>query len=145
VTLLEVMNNLRRAGDDCARIRESIDMRRDAVTAITAKYGDAGGHGGGDTDKMSAYAARVEQLQDKLDRRKRQWAWEMENCLEIADTLEGIERTILYSYYGKAWTLDAIAQSAGFTPSYVRKRKVSLDDMLRDMTVKDVPEWYTEA
>ena len=143
MTALEVMLNLRRAGDDCARIQELIDMRRDAVTRVTAAYGEKGGSGGAAADRMSDYAARIDQLSRRLSARKRAWEWEMDICLLIADELEGIERTVLYSYYGKAWTLDAIASSAGFTPTYVRKRKVALDEQLRAREIA-APDWYRE-
>lgn len=143
VTAFDIMNRLRKAGDEIASIQESIDMRREAVTAITAKYGTEGGHASGVNDKMGEYAARVDELIDRLRRRKRRWAAEMEVCLNLAEKMEGVERTVLYSYYAKAWTLDAIAESAGYSPAYTRKVKAQLDAKLKQEPCA-MPEWYED-
>lgn len=143
MNVYDIMLSCRRAGDECAEIQDSIDRWREQVTTVTARYGEGGGHGSGDTDKMGEYAAKVDRLLTRLERRKRRWSLEMEICLTVCDELTGIERTILYAYYAKAWTLDAIAGSAGFTPAYVRKRKAELDSALRAREL-DVPGWYEE-
>ena len=131
MTAFDVMQSLRGAGDEIQSMRETIEMRKDAVASITAGYGESGGHGSGETDRMAAYAARVEELEKRLSERREAQRREAELCLDLCEQLEGVNRTVLYSYYLKSWTLDAIATSSGFTPGYVRRKKKELDEWLK--------------
>lgn len=142
---LTVMKELRERQEQISRIKERILMRRDAVTAITAQYGERGGTSGSSADKMVSYVADVDELLDKQNRLIRRQGAELALCVKLCDGLDGVKSKVLYEYYGKTWTLSAIAASEGYTPNYVRRIKGELDTMLQGIMVDQLlPEWYTE-
>ena len=131
---LELMRRLREMPDEEKRIREHIDMCRDAAMQITARYGQQEAGGSGESDKMAAHAARVEKYQRQLDALKIDWQWQLGACVRISERIdEDVQRKILYHYYAKCWTLSAIAVSLGYSEGYIRKRKQQLDKTLSEM------------
>lgn len=142
---LSCMKLLRDRGDQIARLKERISMRRDAVTAITAQYGERGGSSGSSADKMPNYVADVDELLTKQSALIRKQSAELQLCVQLCDGFDGVKSKVLYEYYGKTWTLNAIATSEGYTASYIRKVKGELDAELQQMKVDDrLPDWYTE-
>lgn len=145
MTALELLKTLRTAGDEIDDINDQIAMRQSAATFITAHYGEEGGGGSSAPgDKFANYAANVGDLREKLIDRKKRWTAEMEYCIQLADTFDGLERMIVFNYYGRAWTVAAIAKSAGYTEGAVKKTKSKVDAHLAGIIVEiyQMPDWY---
>lgn len=142
---LTCMRLLRDRQEQINRIKERIQMRRDAATAITAQYGERGGSSGSSADKMPNYVADVDELLTKQNRLIRLQGAELALCVRLCDDLDGVKSKVLYEFYGKTWTLAAIAASEGYTAGYIRKVKGELDAALSERTVDGLlPGWYTE-
>lgn len=142
---LTVMKLLRERQEQIIRIKERISMRRDAVTSITAQYGERGGTSGASNDKMVNYVADVDEMLDMQNRLIRLQSAELALCVKLCDGFDGVKSKVLYEFYGKTWTLSAIASSENYAGSYIRKVKVELDAALAAMNVdKLLPDWYTE-
>ena len=131
MTAYDVMRRLRGRSDECEALKAKIDMRRDAVTSITAAYGEKGSRGSAESDRYAAYAAAVTELTGELDRLRCRWQQEMDYCLRLVDRLTGPQAKLLYLYYGKSWTVSGIAKSEGYTDGYVKRVKRETDEWLR--------------
>lgn len=135
MTALEVMKRLRDEPREEARVKEQIEMRRDAVTRVSARYEAAPGGSSPSTDRMAAHAVKVEPLLTELQQIKERWRAELEYCVKLTDRLESeVWRKVLYNYYGKGWTLAAVADFLGYSEGYIRKQKTKLDAHLNGIT-----------
>ena len=143
MSILELLKRLRGREKQVADLKEKISLRRDAATNITARYGERvpGGSGG---DGMPAYAAQIDDLSRKITEVTQLWQAEMSYCVALCDKYDGVERTLLYNFYGKGWTLRAIAMSGGYSEGYCRKAKAKLDESLKNAEVEKhlLPDWY---
>jgi len=131
MTALDVMRRLRQEPQEEARVKEQIEMRRDAVTRVSARYEAAPGGSSPSTDRMAQHAVKVEPLLNELKAIKERWRAEMEYCVKLTDKMESeVWRKILYNYYGKGWTLAAVADFLGYSEGYIRKQKSKMDAYL---------------
>ena len=144
MSILELLRRLREREAQVSELKEKIALRRDAATNITAKYGEntPGGSSGG--DRMLNYAAQVDALNRRIAEVTQMWQVEMAYCVGLCDRYEGVERMLIYNYYGKNWTLRAVATSGGYSEGYCRKAKSKLDKSLEHMPVEKnlLPDWY---
>lgn len=144
MSVLELLKRLRQREKQVSELKEKIALRRDAATNITAKYGEGAPGGGFGGDKMPTYAAQIDELSRKIGEVTQLWQAEMSYCVALCDRYEGVERTLLYNFYAKGWTMRAIAASGGYSEGYCRKIKAKLDESLKDAPVDKsrLPDWY---
>lgn len=129
MTALDMMTRLRSRYEQHKDLSEMLEIRRAMVTNVTAGYGERQG-GSGAKDRMAEHAARVDDLLGRIDRLKRAWALEMELCARLCEKLDSAERGVLFKYYGKNWSIPAIAKDAGYSESYLRQVKRGLEKWL---------------
>lgn len=144
MSILELLKKLRGREKQVSELKEKIALRRDAATNITARYGESTPGGGRAGDSMPNYAAEIDELTRKIADVTQLWQAEMSYCVALCDRYEGVERTLIYNFYGKGWTLRAIAASGGYSESYCRKIKAKLDESLKSAPIDDkrLPDWY---
>lgn len=144
MSVLDVLKRLRGREAQVGELKEKIRMRRDAATSVTAKYGAAPSGGGRSGDSMSDYAAQIDELSREIADITCLWQAEMAYCVSLCDAYNGVERMLIYNYYGKGWTLRAVASAGGYSEGYCRKAKGRLDASLSDAEVdwRRLPDWY---
>lgn len=144
MSALDMLKRLRGREAQVDELREKISMRRDAATAITARYGAAPSGSGRSGDSMTDYAAQIDALNRKIADVTCLWQAEMAYCVSLCDTYDGVERMLIYHYYGKGWTLRAVASAGGYSEGYCRKAKGRLDASLSGLEVdaRLLPDWY---
>ena len=142
-SVLDVLKRLRGREAQVGELKEKIRMRRDAATSVTAQYG-AAPPGGGSGDRMSDYVAQIDELSRKIADITCLWQAEMAYCVGLCDAYDGVERMLIYNYYGKGWTLRAVASAGGYSEGYCRKAKGRLDASLSEAEAEPhrLPDWY---
>lgn len=133
MTALDLMQRLRRRYDQIKSLNELMEIRRAMVTSLTAGYGEKQG-GGAQKDRLAEHAARADELLGEISRAKKDLNCEMELCARLCEKLAGAERAYLYKYYGRNWTLAAVARDSNYSEGYMRQVKRKVDEWLAGMS-----------
>ena len=106
--LAKRLRDRRIAAERVEEIRERIRELMEAMTRITPRY-DANGGGGSGGDRMMAYAARLDQLENDLTRASRRAYRISRDVLEIVRQLPEQECTVIIcrDFLGMSWRATA--------------------------------------
>ena len=143
LTAMEILERCRRAEADKRRLRERVEMYRDAAGRMTASLD---GIGARRTDHMAAIMGEIDEVERQLRQREREQSAEIAAALQLLDTLPPLECLVLNRYYLRRETLNAIAVGLGYSYGYVRGRKADGCRLLRALGEGEVmrllPQWY---
>ena len=133
MTALDLMLRLRDRYEQSKSLNELLEIRRAMVTNETAGYGEKQG-GGARKDRFAEHVARADELLSEINRVKKDWQMEMDLCARLCEKLGGAERAFLYKYYGKSWSVPAVARESGYSEGYMRQVKRRVDEWLEKMS-----------
>ena len=146
ITAMEILERCRRAEADKRRLRERVDMYRDAAGRMTASLDGIGARGTGETDHMATIVGEIDEVERQLARREREHAAETAAACQLLDLLPPLECAICNRYYVRRETLRAIALNMGYSYGYVRACKTDACRQLREVDEADMlamlPAWY---
>lgn len=146
LTAMEILERCRRAEADKRRLRERVEMYRDAAGRMTASLDGIGARGTGEADHMAAIVGEIDGVERQLRQREREESAEIAAALQLLDTLPPLECLVLNRYYLRRETLNAIAVGLGYSYGYTRGKKADGCRLLRDWGEGEVmrllPQWY---
>ncbi len=146
MTAYDIMQRLKSRYAQEKDLQQLLEIRRGAVTNVTASYGEHGPPGGAETDKMAAYVARADDILTRQKYLKLVWQEETRYCAALCEKLSGFERSVLYCYYCRDWTVAAVARTEGYSARYAANVKSKVDAFLRETDIKsgDLSPSYDE-
>lgn len=149
LTAYDIMQRLKSRYAQEKDLNQLLEIRRSAVTNITATYGEKGPPGA-QTDKMAAYVAKADRILTRQKFLKLVWQEETRYCAQLCERLTGFERSVLYCYYCRDWTVKAVAKTEGYSERYAANVKSKVDAFLRETNVQpgdlcaQYDEWLRE-
>lgn len=150
MTAMDVLQRCQRADGDMRRIREKIDRYRDSAARLNPVPTCAPAHGDGETDKMAAIMAEIDELERMIGRREREYQAELVAANRLIDMVPGENaRRAAGMYYIDRKTIAGIAQEMRYSYGYVCALRRHAADALADVGPEQVdallPGWYLDA
>ena len=146
LTAIEILERCRRVETDRRKLRERIEMYRDAAGRMTASLDGIGARSTGETDHMAAIMGEIDEVEQQLRQREREYAAELSVAIRLLEDLPDLMQIVMRWYYIRRETLAAIAMNLGYSQGYVRNLKTDAVHQLQQIgegTVRQLlPEWY---
>lgn len=145
---LVIFQRCRQAPEDIDRLERMAERKRERMRSLGGWKMDpnGGSRGWGESDRMAAMAAAVDEAEEK--KRDREEAQRVETAAvdQLLDLLPELEGEILERYYLNRDTLSEVARKMHLTAGYVRAKKRDAD-MIAEMISAErvaaaVPDWY---
>lgn len=148
MTAMQIMERCRRAGADRRALEGRIQRYRDSASRITSALDGIGARGTGESDRMAALMAEIDELERQIAQRDREYAAEISAACRLIDSLTDLEAQVMSRYYVRGETLSGISQAMGYSYGYVRGLKSLASKRLEetpDATIAAIlPEWYRD-
>lgn len=144
---ITILRRCRRYIDDIESLNERIERRRALASRMTASYEQTGGgHGSGETDRMGAFVADLEQMEVQRARRDKRYDAERVAAIELLELLGVNEARAIELYYIECRTMDGVAAAMGFTVQHVRRLRKTGEGKISDAgdIAHMLPDWYDE-
>lgn len=146
LTAMEILERCRRAEADKRRLRERVNMYRDAAGRMTASLDGIGARSTGESDHMATIVGEIDAVERQLKQREREHSAEVSAAIRLLDMLPPLECSVMNRYYIRRETLNAIATGLGYSYTYVRHKKADACRRLwkigEDAVSELLPEWY---
>lgn len=144
---ITILRRCRRYFEEVEGLNERIERRRALASRMTASYGSTGGgHGGAETDRMSAFVADLEMMEAQLKHREARYDAERMAAVELLDMCDTREANAMELYYIECRTMDGVAAVMGFTVQHARRLRKAAEAAIN--AAGDVshllPEWYMD-
>ena len=119
MTGLDVLRRCSWYKKDMERLKLRLDCVRDAALRVT-RSADATGHGG-QTDKMGDYAAKVDEIEREMQRRREQYARDVGTAARLIERLDPVQGSVLYMRMVQGKSVQQICAQLYYGESTVKK------------------------
>ena len=147
---VDILNRCRDAIAEIRRLEERKARLTECATSATARINTTGGSRSGiPSDKVSAFAADIDECERELADRRRAYDVELLAACKLVDMLAEPECGVLYRYYVQGQTIGGIARALNYSPSYVKQKKrdglTAAEAIPAGMVLDLLPAWYRET
>ena len=145
---LVIFQRCREAADDIEKLERVTERKRERMRSMVGWRMDpnGGSRGGGESDRMAAMAAAVDEAEEKKRDREEAFRVEVAAADQLLDMVPELESEILERYYINRDTLAEVARKMHLTAGYVRAKKRDADlaaEMISaERVAAAVPDWY---
>ena len=143
---IKLLERCRCAEGDLMRIARRMARRQEAVERITPTLDAVGGRGSPSTDKMTAYAADIAELEEALRQRERERQAEIAAACQLLDVLPEDEGAVLHKYYVMGYSMPGAARALHYSDTTTRRLRTEGEEHLRALPARSVaallPDWY---
>ena len=146
---MTILKRCRAAKQDLTRLGAQLERRRDAMGAFGGmRLDDIGGsRGGGESDRMAAMSAEIDEIERAIRDRKEAKLAEISSAVQLIDLAENeLQGEILYRYYVGGDSCGEIARTKNYDRSHVQKQKKAGEQAMGRLTGEAVaatlPPWY---
>lgn len=144
---VNILNRCRDAIAEIKRLEERKARLIECATSATSRLNATGGsRSGGPSDKVSAFAADIDECERELASRRRAYDVELLAACKFVDMLAEPECGVIYRYFVQGQTINGIARALNFSPSYVKAKKrdgmAAAEAIPADIVLDLLPEWY---
>ena len=149
LTALDILNRCRNGWGDISSLRSAIDMREDALHRCTQQISGMPRGGSGIEDKMAEIICEIHDLNQMLDRRRREYAAEQCASIWILECLPLNEREVMRLWYLELVSVNDIAAIRSCSVSGVKRLKQAGEQKCAKMCMEALngflPEWYEKG
>lgn len=147
---VDILNRCRDAIAEIRRLEERKARLTECATSATAWINTTGGSRSGiPSDKVSAFAADIDECERELADRRRAYDVELLAACKLVDMLAESECGVLYRYYVQGQTIGGIARALNYSLSYVKQKKrdglTAAEAIPAGMVLDLLPAWYRET
>lgn len=146
LTAMEILERCRRVEADRRKLRERVEMYRDAAGRMTASLDGIGARSTGETDHMAAIMGEIDAVEQLLRQREREYSAELSAACRLLEGLPELQQIVLVAYYIRRESLAAAALKLGYSQGYVRNLKTDAVRQLQQIgesaVIRLLPDWY---
>jgi hypothetical protein len=143
---VDILNRCRDAIGEIKRLEARKARLLECATNATSRLNPTGGSRSGMTDKVSGFAADIDECDRALSARRRAYDVELRAACRLVDMLPEPECGVLYRYYVQGQTVGGIVSALNYSPSYVKQTKRSglraAEAIPREAVAALLPDWY---
>lgn len=146
ITAMVILERCKAAQRELRLLGEKADRYRDASQRMTSTLDGAGARATGESDRMAAMVAEIDDLERRIAARRREYTAELAAACKLLDMLPGVECRILSRFYVRHQPLKAIANDLGYSYGYVRTLKAlgreRMERVPEGTVLGLLPAWY---
>ena len=146
ITAMDILTRCRAAERELRLLGERAARYRDASQRMTSTLDGVGSRATGESDRMAAMVAEIDDLERRIVTRNREYRAEVAAACKLLDMLPSMEGIILNRFYVRRQPLKAIAVELGYSYGYVRSCKAEgcnrLKQVPEGVILALLPPWY---
>ena len=148
ITAMTILERCKAAERELRLLGERAARYRDASQRMTSTLDGVGSRATGESDRMAAMVAEIDDLERRTVTRNREYRAEVAAACKLLDMLPSVEGGILSRFYVRKQPLKAIAVELGYSYGYVRSCKADgcarLEQVPEGVILGLLPPWYID-